>query len=70
MYVLRTSHTDWDPERTLHTYWRLTEVEATLRSLKGEMGLRPIRQTKPQGIQEHLFPGGRHIIRCNCCGPA
>ena len=54
-YVLRTSHTDWDLERTVRTYWRLTEVEATFRSLKSEMGLRPIWHTKPQRIRAHLF---------------
>ena len=46
-YVLRTSHTDWDLERTVRTYWQLTEVEATFRSLKSEMGLWPIWHTKP-----------------------
>ena len=35
----RTSHTDWNLERVVRTYWQLTEIEATasrlaLRSLK------------------------------------
>ena len=37
-YVLRTSHTDWDLERVARTYWQLTEIEATFRSLKSEIG--------------------------------
>ena len=53
--MLRTSHTDGDLERTVRTYWRLTGVEATFRSLKSEMGLRPIWHTKPQRIRAHLF---------------
>ena len=28
--VLRTSHTDWDAEKILRTYWRLTDLENTL----------------------------------------
>ena len=35
-YVLRTSHTDWDIEQVLRTYWRITDIEATFRSLKSE----------------------------------
>ena len=37
------------------THWRLTEVEATFRSLKCELGLRPIWRTKPPRIRGHLF---------------
>ena len=40
-YVLRTSHTDWDLERVVRTYWRLTDIEATFRSLKREVGEQP-----------------------------
>ena len=41
-YVLRTSHTDWSLEKRITTYWRLSEIEATFRSLKSELGLRPL----------------------------
>ena len=41
-YVLCTSHTKWSVEDTVRTYWRLTEMEATFRSLKSEVGLRPV----------------------------
>ena len=41
-YVLRTSHTDWSLEKLITTYWRLSEIEATFRSLKSELGLRPL----------------------------
>ena len=54
-YVLRTSHVDWDPERILRTYWELTEVEATFRSLKLELGLRPIWHHLDRRVSTHLF---------------
>ena len=67
-YVLRTSHRDWDVEKLLRTYWRLTEIEATFRSLKTELRLRPIRHSKDSRIAAHLFIGvlayhGVHLIR-------
>ena len=40
--VLRSSHTEWSVEDTVRTYWGLTEPEATFRSLKFELGLRPV----------------------------
>ena len=54
-YVLRTSHADWDLERVVRTYWQLTEIEATFRSLKSEIGLRPIWHEKQDRIRAHLF---------------
>ena len=67
-YVLRTSHTDWDLDRVLRTYWRLTEIEATFRSLKSELGLRPIWHHKDERVSTHLFIAvlayhGVHLIR-------
>ena len=66
--VLRTSHRDWDVEKLLRTYWRLTEIEATFRSLKTELRLRPIWHSKDSRIAAHLFIGvlayhGVHLIR-------
>ena len=54
-YVLRTSHTDWDLQRVTRTYWQLAEIEATFRSLKQEIGLRPIWHEREDRIQAHLF---------------
>ena len=67
-YVLRTSHSDWNLERILRAYWRLTEIEATFRSLKSEWGLRPIWHSKDSRISSHLFITvlayhGVHLIR-------
>ncbi len=54
-YVLRTSHCDWDIETVIRTYWRLTDIEATFRSLKSDLGLRPIWHHKTSRIIAHLF---------------
>ncbi len=54
-YLLRTSHVDWDTERILRAYWELTEVEASFRSLKSELGLRPIWHHLDRRVSTHLF---------------
>ena len=54
-YVLRTSHTEWSVEDTVRTYWRLTELEATFRSLKSGLGLRPVWHQLSKRIEGHLF---------------
>ncbi len=54
-YVLRTSHTDWDFETIARTYWRLSEIEQTFRSMKSELGLRPIYHRDPSRVEAHLF---------------
>ena len=53
--VLRTSHTDWNAEKILRTYWRLTDLENTFRQLKSELGLRPIWHSTDARISAHLF---------------
>ena len=53
--VLRTSHGDRDPERVVRTYWQLAEIEATFRSLKSEIGLRPIWHARADRIRVHLL---------------
>ncbi len=55
IYVLRTSHVEWDLETVVRTYWKLTELEATFRSLKSEIGLRPVWHSKTSRIAAHLF---------------
>ena len=53
-YVLRTSHTDWDCETIARTYWRLTEIEQTFRTMKSELGLRPIYHRHKLRVEAHL----------------
>ncbi len=54
-YVLRTSHTDWSDDRIVKTYRSLTEIEATFRDMKSELGLCPDWPRLNRQIQTHLF---------------
>ncbi len=52
---LRTNVTEWDAQRLWSTYVLLTDLEAVFRSLKSELGLRPIDHWKPLRSEAHLF---------------
>ena len=54
VYCLRSSETDWDEDALWRTYTTLTDVEAVFRSLKSELGLRPIYH-RPARADGHLF---------------
>lgn len=55
VYCLRSSETDWDEERLWRTYSMLTDLEAVFRSLKSELGLRPVYHRKEERVEGHLF---------------
>ena len=55
VYCLRTNVRDWDEETLWRTYSTLTDVEAVFRSLKSELGLRPIFHQTPKRAEGHLF---------------
>ena len=55
VYCLRASETDWDEETLWRTYTTLTDLEAVFRSLKSELGLRPVYHSKPERAEGHLF---------------
>ena len=55
VYCLRTNVEDWDEEALWRTYTSLTDVEATFRSLKSELGLRPIFHQTQRRSDGHLF---------------
>ena len=55
VYCLRSSETDWDEDALWRTYTTLTDVEAFFRSLKSELGLRPIYHHKPRRADGYLF---------------
>ena len=42
VYCLRSNLTDWDEEALWRTYTMLTDLKSVFRSLKSELGLRPI----------------------------
>ena len=55
VYCLRTNQADWDESTLWHTYTMLTDLEAVFRSLKSELGLRPIYHHKSARVEGHLF---------------
>ena len=55
VYCLRTNLDDWDPQALWRTYTMLTDLEAVFRSLKSELGLRPIFHQKQHRSDGHLF---------------
>ena len=52
---LRSSETDWDEDTLWRTYTTLSDVEAVFRSLKSELGLRPIYHRTPRRADGHLL---------------
>ena len=55
VYCLRSNQSDWDEATLWRTYFTLTDLEAVFRSLKSELGLRPIYHHKPIRAEGHLF---------------
>jgi len=55
VYCLRSNETDWDEERLWRTYTMLTDLESVFRSLKSELGLRPVFHHKEERSDGHLF---------------
>ena len=55
VHCLRSNVADWDEETMWRTWTTLTDVEAVFRSLKSELGLRPIFHHKQHRADGHLF---------------
>jgi transposase len=55
VYCLRTSQTGWDESTLWNTYTMLTDLEAVFRSLKSELGLRPVHHQIAKRVSGHLF---------------
>ena len=55
VYCLRSNELNWDAERMWRTYTMLTDLESVFRSLKGELGLRPVFHSKEERADGHLF---------------
>ena len=55
VYCLRTNLSDWGEETLWRTYTMLTDLEAVFRSLKSELGLRPIYHHKVKRVHGHIF---------------
>ena len=46
VYCLRSNEVDWDEEKLWRTYPMRTDLESVFRSLKSELGLRPVFHSK------------------------
>ena len=55
VYCLRTSRNDLDEKSIWKTYVMLTDVEAAFRSMKTELGMRPVFHQKTERADGHLF---------------
>jgi len=55
VYKLRTTLTAWDDEALWRTYTMLTDLESVFRSLKSELGMRPVYHHKEDRCDGHLF---------------
>lgn len=55
VYCLRTNQAQWNGQTLWRTYTMLTELEAVFRSLKSELGLRPVFHHKTDRVDGHLF---------------
>jgi transposase len=55
VYCLRTNLLDWDAQKLWQTYSSLTDIESVFRSLKGELGLRPVFHQTENRADGHLF---------------
>jgi transposase len=55
IYCLRTNRKDLDENTFWEIYTMLTELEAAFRSLKSELGFRPVYHHKEKRVDGHLF---------------
>ena len=55
VYCLRTTHIEFDEATLWRTYTMLTDLEAVFRSLKSELGMRPVFHQITKRVTGHLF---------------
>lgn len=55
VYCLRSNELTWDEEKLWRTYTMLTDLESVFRSLKTELGLRPVYHRTQERVDGHLF---------------
>jgi transposase len=55
VYCLRTNETQWKEARLWKTYTLLTDLEGVFRSLKSELGMRPIYHRQEERVSGHIF---------------
>lgn len=64
IYCLRTNIADWPEQQLWRTYTMLTKIEASFRSMKTELGMRPVFHQKEDRVTGHLFITllGYHLV--------
>lgn len=55
VYCLRSNELSWSEKEMWETYIMLTDLESVFRSLKSELGLRPVFHSKENRVDGHLF---------------
>ena len=55
VYCLRSNELAWDAAKLWRTYIMLTDLESVFRSLKSELGMRPVYHSKEDRADGHLF---------------
>lgn len=55
VYCLRSNRSEWDEGQLWRTYTMLTDLEAVFRSLKSELGMRPVYHQKTHRVEGHIF---------------
>ena len=55
VYCLRSNQAEWDEAQLWRTYTMLTDLEAVFRSLKSELGMRPVYHQKTHRVEGHIF---------------
>ena len=55
VYCLRSNQSKWDEAKLWRTYTLLTDLEAVFRSLKSELGMRPVYHQKTARVEGHIF---------------
>ncbi len=55
IYCLRSNRKDLDAKSLWETYTMLTDLESAFKSLKTELGLRPVYHQKEERVDGHLF---------------
>ena len=55
VYCLRSNQREWSEQQLWSTYTMLTDLEAVFRSLKSELGMRPIFHQKTHRVEGHIF---------------
>jgi len=54
-YLLRTNCTETDPAKLWRWYIQLTQAEAAFRTVKSDLGLRPVYHQKTSRVEAHLL---------------